>query len=181
SQQGDMASVYVQGSDGVLFYPFLQSFDPSTGQATFLMLDRLPPGAYALHLSGPLGLADFAGNPLAGNDPSGDYVAPFRVGGTGARPHSAPGANAPALPQDLGVLFPHELTGSAFTIALDDTANRAGVPPGGAASYRFELLQTQYYFFLWRGASPPAGVQLTLTDASGATVSAAPQADGVSL
>src|SRR5262249_3832887 len=99
TQQGGIASVYVQGADGELYYPRLQSFDPFPEQATFLMLDRLPPGDYALHLSGPLGLADFAGNPLVGNDPGGDYVAPFRVGGTGAPPHTDPGANDPTLPQ----------------------------------------------------------------------------------
>jgi hypothetical protein len=164
TQQAGIASVYVQGADDVKYYPRLQSYDPATGQATFLMLDRLPVGDNALHLSGPLGLADFAGNPLVGNDPSGDYVAHFTVAGTGAPPHTDQG------PQDLGILFPNELKNPGVTVTGT-----------GADSYRFQVLQTQAYFFVLGGASRPAGVRLTLTDASGAAVATKPEADGVSL
>jgi hypothetical protein len=157
--QGVMTAVYVRGADGTLYYPRLQSYDPATGQATLLMLDRLPPGQYALHLSGPLGLTDFAGNPLAGNDPGGDYVTDFTVAGTGD--HG---------PQDLGVLFPHELQSPGFAITPDATG-----------AYRFQVLQSQNYLFLLGGAGRPAGAQLALTDASGATVATTVQADGVSL
>jgi hypothetical protein len=164
TQQAGIASVYVQGADGVRYYPRLQSYDPATGQATFLMLDRLPVGDNALHLSGPLGLADFAGNPLVGNDPSGDYVTHFTVAGTGAPPHTGQGQ------QELGILFPHELKGAGVTVT-----------GAGTDSHRFEVLQTQAYFFRLGGASRPAGVRLTLTDASGAAVVTKPEADGVSL
>jgi hypothetical protein len=160
AQQGILTSVYVQGADGAQYYPRLQSFDPATGQATFLMLDRLPVGNYELHLSGPQGLTDFAGNPLAGNEPGGDYVVPFTVSGTGV-----PAPTDPAGPQQLGVLFPHELQGSGFRIT------------GGAGSYRFEVLQALDYFVL----SNAPGVRLTLTDDSGSPVVAKPQPDGVSL
>jgi hypothetical protein len=160
AQQGALTAVYVQGTDGARYYPRLQSYDPTTGQATFLMLDRLPVGNYDLHLSGPAGLTDFAGNPLASNEPGGDYVVPFTVGGTGV-----PAPTDPAGPQELGVLFPHELQGSGFRITA------------GAGSYRFEVLQALDYFVL---ANAP-GVRLTLTDDSGSPVVAKPQTDGVSL
>jgi hypothetical protein len=163
AQQGIMTSVYVQGPDGVQYYPRLQSFDPATSQATFLMLDRLPVGSYELHLSGRLGLADLAGNQLVGNDPGGDYVVPFTVSGTGV-----PAQAAPAGPQELGVLFPHDLQGPGFRIT------------GGAGGYRFEVLQALDYF-VFLDAPGGAGRRLTLTDDSGAPVVAKPQADGVSL
>jgi hypothetical protein len=162
--QGAMAAVYVQRADGTVYYPRLQSYDPATGQATLLMLDRLPPGRYSLHLSGPLGLTDFAGNPLVGNGPGGDHVTNFTVAGTGAAAPTNQG------PQDLGVLFPHELQSPGFTVIPDATG-----------AYRFQVLQSQNYLFLLGGASRSAGVQLTLTDASGAAVVTNVQADGVSL
>ncbi|HEX5273408.1 MAG TPA: hypothetical protein VFW33_23085, partial [Gemmataceae bacterium] len=159
AQQGVMTSVYVRGGDGSQYYPRLQSYDPATGQATFLMLDRLPAGGYQLHLSGPAGLADLAGNPLAGNDPGGDYVVPFTVSGTGV-----PAPTDPAAPQELGVLFPHDLQGSGYPIT------------GAAGSYRFEVLQGLDYFLI----PDTPGVRLTLTDDSGSPVAAKPQSDGVS-
>jgi hypothetical protein len=158
TSKGIVASVYVRGADGARYYPRLQSYDPATGLATFLMLDRLPAGASELHLSGPLGLTDFAGNPLVGNDPSGDYVTHFTVG--------AP----PVGSQDLGILFPHELEGTGYRI----TGN-------GAAGYHFQVLQAQNYFFLVDKLNWPAGLRLTLKDASGAAVVTKAQADRVSL
>jgi hypothetical protein len=164
SQAGEIPSVYVQGADGTQYYPRLQSYDPATNQATFLMLDRLPVGGYALHLSGPLGLTDFAGKPLAGNDPGGDYVVPFTVAGTGvaAQPDSTG-------TEDLGVLFPDDLEGSGFPIT------------GGADSYRFEVLQARDYFVFLDAPAKAPGVRLALTNDSGAPVAATPQTDGVSL
>ncbi len=47
----------------------LESYDPATDTATFVLLDALPDGDYQLHLSGADGLADLGGNPLVGNDP----------------------------------------------------------------------------------------------------------------
>ena len=46
------------------------------------MLDGLADGSYALHLSGTGGLTDLGGNPIAGNDASGDYVIPFQIVGS---------------------------------------------------------------------------------------------------
>jgi hypothetical protein len=173
AHQGVLASVFVRGADGTVYSPRLRSYDPASGTATFLMLDRLPVGAYQLHLSGALGLTDFAGNPLAGNDPGGDYVTPFTVTGTGvAAPTGA------ALPQDLGVLFPHELQGTGFSIAPGGTTNSAGAPAG---AYRFQVLQTQNYLFLPAGTSWPSGTGLALTDGAGVPLAATTQADGVSL
>ena len=72
-----LPQVFVEGSDGTKYYPRFLSYDRATNTATFQMLDGLANGSYALHLSGPGGLTDFGGNPLVGNDPSGDDVIPF--------------------------------------------------------------------------------------------------------
>jgi hypothetical protein len=82
--QGTPASddpLYVKAADGTAYAPRLVSYDPATGVATFLMLDALPNGTYQLILAGDSGVTDFAGNPLAGNQPDGDYVVPFVVQG----------------------------------------------------------------------------------------------------
>ncbi len=79
---GQIPMVTIQAADGTEYYPRLTSYDPTTNIATFLMIDALPNGAYTLHLSGPNGLTDLAGNPLVGNDPAtGDYLVPFTVNG----------------------------------------------------------------------------------------------------
>ena len=65
--------------DGTRYYPRLQSWDDVSHTAKFLMLDGLANGPYQLHLSGPLGLADLAGNPVVGNEDSGDYVVAFTL------------------------------------------------------------------------------------------------------
>jgi hypothetical protein len=180
--QGSLTSVYVEGTSGVQYYPRLQSYDPATGQATFLMLDRLPPGRYALHLSGPQGLADLASNPLTGNDPGGDYVLGFTVGGPAVPSHADQEPNDdPARPQDLGVLFPHELQGSGYAITREFSAHPSAAPADSADGYRFEVLQARTYLFYLGGSGLPAGVRLTLTDAAGGQVAAKAQADGVSL
>src|SRR5262249_13342548 len=91
-------------------------YDVQTRQATFLMLDALPPGVNLLHLSGAAGLTDLAGNPLVGNEASGDYVVAFDVQGPPRGSSGDPllwteqGPNESFdSPQDLGVLFPREL------------------------------------------------------------------------
>ena len=110
------APVFIEAEDGTLYDPQLESFDLSTSTATFQMLAELPNGQYTLHLSGPLGLTDFAGNPLVGNDPSGYYVTSFTVAASERGSAGHPLAWQAALPnggldqpQDLGVLFPDEL------------------------------------------------------------------------
>ena len=79
-----LPQVFVEGDDGTIYYARFLTYDRTTNTATFQMLDGLPNGSYTLHLSGPGGLTDLGGNPLPGNDPSGDYVIPFTV--AGARP-----------------------------------------------------------------------------------------------
>src|SRR5262249_25326332 len=117
THQGDIRPVWVEGEGGTTYFPRLMSFDDRTNEATFLMLQGLPNGAYRLHLSGALGLADFAGNPLVGNDPAtGDYVVPFTVA---AAPRGAAGdpqywqftdpVSSADAPVAIGVLFPLEL------------------------------------------------------------------------
>jgi hypothetical protein len=172
--QDSLSAVFVLGSDGTRYYPRLDSYDTTTNEADFLLLDRLASGSYALHLSGSEGLADYAGTVLAGNDPSGDYVTHFAVGGAPAPvlPLSSQEPNdEPSAPEDLGVLFPHELE-SGVTIVRDYRSDPAQAPRDTADSYGFEVLQEQSYFFVLSGAGVPPDVRLTLTDASGDTVAA---------
>ena len=108
-----IASVYIQGGDGTKYFTRFESYDIETNRASFTMLDRLANGAYTLHLSGPDGLDDLAGNPLVGNDPGGDYVVPFQVNasecGVGGNPlvwSDQEPNNETQNPQGLGVFFP---------------------------------------------------------------------------
>lgn len=183
---GTVPAVFIQGTTdaGTSFgpyYPRFQSFDEGTDEATFLMMDGLPNGVYQLHLSGAQGLTDFAGNPLVGNDPSGDYVTTFTVhdpargnqgdieNWTSQEPNDDPGH-----PQVIGPLFPNELS---YVGTDPNTGNsQDGVEfsgtitpgPGGdhADYYEFQALQSQVYLLNLLGSGIPAGA-LTLTDTSG--------------
>ncbi len=159
---GSVRAVFVEGSDGTRYFPRLQSYDAATETARFLMLDGLPNGEYALHVSGELGLTDWAGNPLAGNDASGDFVTRFivadasRVGVTTLRANASDNDSF-ATAQDMGVLFPHELQ-SGVTL-VRDAATNADQFADTADFFRFELLQTQAYFFTlsnFGDGAPPA-------------------------
>jgi hypothetical protein len=171
-----LAAVYVQGSGGTKYYPRLVSFDAATNQATFLMLNGLANDTYEFHLSGALGLTDFAGNPLVGNDPSGDYVVHFTVNGpargTGTNPllwsDTEPNDDL-AHPQDLGVLFGLELQ-SGVTLERDFTQNVTSAPADTADYYQFQVLEMKSYFFNFASASLPAGAEATLFDATGTPV-----------
>ncbi len=176
SGQTTVASVFVQSEDGTRFYPRLQTYDAASGEAEFLMLDALPSGSYDWHFSSALGLTDFASNPLAGNDASGDYVVAFSVDaaerGVQGDPQtrSANGANDDLEnPQDLGILFPHEL--QSVVSATRDPANHADAADT-ADFYRFEVLQHQDYGFVLNlnGDELPAGVLVTLMDPEGNAV-----------
>ncbi len=179
--QSTITSVYVlRPSDGQKFFPRVQPFDPNTNTVPFLMLDDLPNGTYELHLSGPQGLTDFAGNALAGNSPSGDYVVTFRVqapavgvnGDPLQRVDQEPNADA-AHAQDLGVLFPKELAHvtalgnggdqAGVTVTRDFTADPTSAPADTADFYRFQVLQNQTYVFTLNGLNLPAGVNLQFT------------------
>jgi hypothetical protein len=171
--QGALPAVYVQGADGTRYFPRLESYDPFTAQATFLMVDALPNGVYALYLSGTLGLADIAGNPLVGNDPGGDYVVRFSVSGpargTGGNPlvwtDQEPNDTIAAA-QDLGVLFPVELQ-AGVTLVRDFSASAATAPADQGDYYRFTVLQGRLYLFNFSGSGLPAGASVELLDAAG--------------
>jgi hypothetical protein len=181
TSESTVAGVYFVGADGHGYFPRLQSYDDTTYQATFLLLDRLPNGVNQLHLSGASGLTGYGGIPLAGNDPSGDYVVPFTVADPAApvdplNRTEQPPATDPSSAQDLGVLFPHELQkGVTVTGAL--TASAVGVSPD-SDTYTIQILQAQQYQFnltvppAFPGGpvTPPDNLQLTITDATGAAV-----------
>ena len=164
-------AVFIEGSDGARYFPRLQSYDVATGAARFLMLDGLPNGEARLHLSGALGLTDTAGNPLVGNDSSGDYVARFNVTDTtrgATRLQNAAGNETLAMAQRLGVLFPHELQ-AGVTLTRDAATN--SVQPADTADYfRFELLQTQSYFVTRTNTGSSAAPSLKVLDLNGRVV-----------
>jgi methionine-rich copper-binding protein CopC len=178
TSQSTVSSVYVEGEDGTRYYPRLESYDDTTHEAHLLMLDGLANGSYRLHLSGPLGLADFAGNELVGDDISGDYVVSFTVAGpergTAGNPllwsDQEPNDDVTA-PQDLGLLFPHELQ-AGVTVVRDFTANPPSAPADSADFFRFQVLQNRTYVFLLEGAGLPPGVVISIYDAAGNPVPA---------
>src|SRR5262249_53101489 len=138
----------------------LQSYDPVSNEARFLMLDRLPNGVNELHLSGGAGLTGLGGRPLVGNDFSGDYVVSFVL----ADPDSPAdplhrvqlvSSNVARGPQDLGVLFPHEVQ-SGVTV----TGTLAAAAPGVTAqvdSYTIQVLESQEYHFTLTGPGSGSG------------------------
>jgi hypothetical protein len=182
-----LQSVYVEDSQGTFrSVPRVESWDPVTNTATFLMLDGLPDGVYHLHLSsaGPVGLRDFADNPLVANDPSGDYVVTFTVRaplrGVNGDPRQwvyTPPSGAQSV-QSLGVLFPDELQGTGVTITRDFAVN----PPTTASNqqdlYQFRVLQSREYIFFLGGSQLPNNVSLALFDSHGVRIQTASQALG---
>src|SRR5262249_30306273 len=161
NQQGSLPSVFVVdvNSPTPTYSPRLESYDPVTNEATFLMLDALPIGTYEFHLSGgpfdflnsEFGIQDYAGQWLSGNDPSGDFLIsfPFKHPPRGSLPVPTQVTtvlhNDPDPPQLLGVLFPNELAGGV-TI----TRNFIGSPTSPTDSrdtYQIEFLQTRQYIF----------------------------------
>jgi hypothetical protein len=160
-----LGAVTIVGPGGQQYQPVLESYNPATYQATFVMLDRLPPGSYTLHLSGTSaagGITDLAGNPLVGNDLAGkttDYVVPFTVAGSGPGGNYVEGPNSAGRPQDLGTLAPYNL--------------QQGVSVGGAFAgeqadyYQFQVMQARTYVLTVGepdGTPLPAGTWLTITD-----------------
>ncbi len=168
--------VFVEGADGATYYARLVNYDSATNAATFQMLDGLPNGSYTLHLSGSGGLIDLGGNPLVGNDPSGDYVIPFSVAGPdyGISGDMANGywmisQAGQGVPQQLGVLFPDELQAGLSILRYPES----GADPGASSTqdtYVFQVLQQQQYTFELIGDDLPAGTQLTMTDAAGQAI-----------
>src|SRR5262249_25751241 len=163
-------AVYVLGSQGRKLFPSLVTYAESGSRATFLFPEALPNDVYQLHLSGPSGLADLAGNPLAGNDPSGDYVSRFAVNGP---PRGSVGNprlwfdqepnDDRAHPQDLGVLFPAELPDGILVQRVSPSADAADT----ADYYRFRLVEPALLSLRWTGSGVASEIQLTLEDVSG--------------
>jgi methionine-rich copper-binding protein CopC len=187
SSQRTVSSIYVQSADGTRFFPRFVSFGSRTNQATFQMLDGLAPGDYTLHLSGKAGLTDLGGNPLAGNDPSGDEVIHFRVAGTDRGIKGDPTAGftgnfapLPAGRVDLGVIFPDEWQ-AGLTLKPADVPGSSTTSTSGSSrvdQYRFTVLQDQTYFIALAGAHLPAGLQIALTDDQGNPVGSASTGGG---
>jgi hypothetical protein len=160
--QSTVNAVYFTGADGNNYFPRLQTavFGPATNQATFLMLDALPPGPTQLHLGGLASLNGAGNNPLLGSDPLS--VITFTVGGP---PRGTPGNptfwldqepnNSITQPQVLGALFPHEMTnGSAVTVHHDFSQ----APPGTEDEFEIQVLQSQQYLLNLTGSGFPPGV-----------------------
>jgi hypothetical protein len=174
-----LAAVFLVGPGGTTYFPRLESYDPSSSQASFLMLDALPNGSYELHFSGARGLTDFAGQPLVGNDPSGDYVVRFTVNGPVRGTPGNPTLWADQEPNDslnqpqvLGPLFPHELgKPSQVTVVRYFSGNPASAPQDTADVYQIELLQdNRFYVFNLvapAGSALPAGTLPEIYDAAG--------------
>jgi hypothetical protein len=176
SSQSTISPIFVVGQDGTKYFPCFVSYNSETNQATFLMLQALPNGNYELHLSGPKGLHDLAGNPLVGNDPSGDYVVHFTVDGpdrgVGGNPHewNTQGSHDDIQnPQDLGVLFPADFA-SGVTISRNPQTDSQAAQDT-ADVYKFQVLQGRKYTITLSGDDLPANMVMTLTDSSGEPVS----------
>ena len=171
--QSDLASVFIQDANGATFVPRLLSYDATTFEAQFFLLDRLPTGTYTLHLSGADGLTDFSGNPLAGNSPGGDYVFTFTVTGAPAlnlHAATALGNDDSAHAQDLGVIFGHEFE-HQFTVRRDFTTAAAS-PNDTADYYSFQVLEGADYSFSLSASGSSTPMSPDLVDAAGNTLHA---------
>jgi methionine-rich copper-binding protein CopC len=171
--QTTLTQVFIEGADGTKYYPRFESYNRATNQATFMMLDRLADGSYALHLSGPGGLTDLGSNPIVGNNQSGDYVIPFKVfgpdlaiSGNMANGYTFVAQANQGVFQDLGVLFPDELQ-AGFTVIRGPDSSTTPASATTEDDYLIQVLQSQNYFFRLSGDNLPAGTQVTITDAAG--------------
>jgi hypothetical protein len=182
-----MPAVFVQGPGGSLYFPRLESYNSATNTATFVMLNGLPSGPYQLHLSGPGGLTDLAGNPLVGNQPGGgDFVYSFSVHDAIRDPGTDPLVvfrdRADNGLQDIGPLFAQELmvqgtspTGAPVGVGVTVTRDFAQHPVAGPVAdsqdvYRIQLLYFQQYAFTLTNQSvgTTAGLSLVVsTDPQG--------------
>ena len=184
SYQATLPQVYVERTDGTRYYPRFVSYNRATNQATFQMLDSLTNGTYALHLSGPGGLTDLGGNPIVGDDLSGDYVIPFTVqepdrgiSGNMTDGYTVVSQAEQGVPQDLGVLFPDQLEAGVTVIRGPES----GPSPASSTTeddYVIQLLQNQNYSFTLSGDDLPAGAQVTLSNASGESIPLLVSSDG---
>src|SRR5712691_6479061 len=148
------------------------------------MLDGPPNGSFELHVSGALGLTDFANHPVIGNDASGDFVTRFNVqaaargsDGDATRWTNQAGNDTFSTAQDLGVLFPHELQSG---VSVRREAN-ATSPTDTQDYFRFELLQSQLYFFTLTNAGRGDSPRIEVLDSDGHVVSLGSQVDSGNL
>jgi hypothetical protein len=167
-------AVFLVDTNGMRYFPRLQSYDSATSTARFLMLDGLPNGSIELHVSGAEGLTDFAGLPIQGNQADGDFVTRFVVAGPERGSHGQPtrwlnqAANGSLdTAQNLGVLFPHELQ-SRINILRDATTN-AGQPADAADVFRFEVLQSRPYFFTLRNTANVGNLRVEVLRENGSS------------
>lgn len=174
--------VFVLGSDGTRYVPRLQSYEPRSGVAQFLMLDALPSGTFELHVSGPEGLTDLAGLPIQANDPSGDFVTRFAVTGTTRGSDAGPTTwlnaevnDSVETAQNLGVLFPRELQ-NGVTLVRD-----AGHSADSADHFQFELLQSRTIAFSVQNTGDAGRASLEVLNADGQIISLLSLADGTLL
>lgn len=175
TSQSTIAGVFIQDALGNKTFPRLTSYDPASFAAEFLMLDRLATGSYQLHLSGSQGLTNIAGGPLVGNTPDGDYVVRFEVAATPAGIDGNPlvwqhmeDSDDGISPQQLGVIFPHELQAGVQFVRTGDS-NSTG-KHDKSDEYRFEILQNQTYLLHLSGDALPKGVQIQLVDQLGNSI-----------
>jgi hypothetical protein len=157
--------VYVVGASGT-FYPRLT--DSAGSSVRFQMYDALPNGVYDLHLSGPGGLTDLAGNPLVGNRPNGDYVVTFMVNGPPRGSPNDPLTWAVQDQRNIGVLFPAELQQGVSLQRPPLTGSVTGIATTEA--YQIQVLQDTRYTFTLSSTILPPGIRLTIADAAGITV-----------
>jgi hypothetical protein len=168
---GALASVTLTDAFGQQQPLRLESYDPTTNTATFILLSPVPAGTYTLHLSGagPQAITNIGGTPLAGNIPgSSDFVTTFAVTGTASSTSSVPtlpGFTSTQHAQDLGALFPISLS-NGVAITRDATAGATGTE----ADYTFRVLQSRDYSLVISGSNLPPGIRFNLLDASGQVV-----------
>jgi hypothetical protein len=165
TNNNQLKQIFIVGANGATYYPRFYSYNGDSSDSGFLMYEPLPNGTYELHLSGPLGLTDLAGNPLAGNSPSGDYVVQFTVNGPPIGSPSNPTRwidnSPPGQIVDLGTLFPGQLQ-QGVTVQRNATS-----AVDQADWFQFQILQPRQYTITLTGGQLPADVALTLTDLSG--------------
>jgi hypothetical protein len=181
---GTVDAVWIEGPNGTWNDTMLQSLNAATNEATFVPDDPLPNGNYLLHVSGPLGIADQAGDPLAGDDPSGDFLSAFSVSAPLCQQVDS-STSPPFSGPNLGTLCQTEL---AAGITLNGTLTASSAGPSGLSTtvnsspwaqyYHFQMMQTQDLVFTLTGTNLPAGARLDVVDAAGNRIPSTPLPGG---
>jgi methionine-rich copper-binding protein CopC len=160
------APAFVRGADGTAYYLRLQAYDHATNQATFLLPQHLPNGAFEIHLAG---VTDLAGNPLAAN---GDFVLAFNVNdpSAGSGPVVVPVLTSNddlATAQHLGTL---DFSG---LLVRRDFSTDPAAPTDSADYFVFQLPTADSVVFTLSplpGAALPGSVAVLVTDQYGVPV-----------